>query len=82
MIMNDQMWQLFCPAVERPTREDRRGPRIHASRPILEPEDVSNAIAFLVSDEARYITGVALPVDLARPQGLSTAVNVRWWGGW
>jgi (+)-trans-carveol dehydrogenase len=29
----------------------------------VEPEDVSNAIAFLVSDEARYITGVTLPVD-------------------
>jgi SDR family mycofactocin-dependent oxidoreductase len=29
----------------------------------VEPEDVSNAIAFLVSDSARYITGVALPVD-------------------
>ena len=27
----------------------------------VEPEDVSNAIAFLVSDEARYITGVTLP---------------------
>jgi NAD(P)-dependent dehydrogenase (short-subunit alcohol dehydrogenase family) len=31
--------------------------------PWIEPEDVSNAIAFLASDEARYITGVALPVD-------------------
>jgi NAD(P)-dependent dehydrogenase (short-subunit alcohol dehydrogenase family) len=28
---------------------------------ILDPEDV--AAAFLVSDEAKYITGVALPVD-------------------
>ena len=25
--------------------------------------DISNAILFLVSDEARYITGVTLPVD-------------------
>jgi len=30
---------------------------------MLDPEDISNTIAFLVSDEARYITGVALPVD-------------------
>ena len=30
---------------------------------ILEPVDISNAILFLVSDEARYITGVTLPVD-------------------
>jgi SDR family mycofactocin-dependent oxidoreductase len=30
---------------------------------LLEPEDVSNAVAWLVSAEARYVTGVALPVD-------------------
>ena len=33
----------------------------------VEPEDISNAILFLVSDEARYITGVTLPVDRGRP---------------
>jgi len=31
--------------------------------PMIEPIDVSNAIAWLVSDEARYVTGVTLPVD-------------------
>jgi SDR family mycofactocin-dependent oxidoreductase len=30
---------------------------------MIEPIDVSNAIAWLVSDEARYVTGVTLPVD-------------------
>jgi len=30
---------------------------------VVEPEDVSNAVAWLVSDEARYVTGVNLPVD-------------------
>ena len=30
---------------------------------LIEAVDVSNAIAWLVSDEARYVTGVALPVD-------------------
>ena len=30
---------------------------------VIEPVDVSNAIVWLVCDDARYITGVALPVD-------------------
>lgn len=30
---------------------------------VIEPMAVSDAVAFLASDEARYITGVALPVD-------------------
>ena len=31
--------------------------------PILRPEDIANAVAWLVSDEAAYITGVQLPLD-------------------
>ena len=30
---------------------------------VLQPEGIANAVAWLVSDEARYITGVTLPVD-------------------
>jgi len=29
----------------------------------IDPIDVSNAIAWLVSDEARYVTGTVIPVD-------------------
>ncbi|WP_322858207.1 mycofactocin-coupled SDR family oxidoreductase [Mycobacterium europaeum] len=31
--------------------------------PMLMPEDVANAVAFLVSDEAKFITGTAWPLD-------------------
>jgi SDR family mycofactocin-dependent oxidoreductase len=30
---------------------------------VLQPEDIANAVAWLVSDAARYVTGVTLPVD-------------------
>jgi NAD(P)-dependent dehydrogenase (short-subunit alcohol dehydrogenase family) len=30
---------------------------------MLQPEDVANAVAFLVSEEAKFITGVAWPLD-------------------
>ena len=30
---------------------------------ILEPNDISDTVAFLVSDQAKWITGVSLPVD-------------------
>ncbi len=41
------------------------GPHLQNPMPVglLEPEDISHAIAFLVSDAAQYITGVTLPVD-------------------
>jgi SDR family mycofactocin-dependent oxidoreductase len=44
---------------------DEVGPTLQNALPIglIEPLDVSRAISFLSSDEGRYITGVALPVD-------------------
>jgi NAD(P)-dependent dehydrogenase (short-subunit alcohol dehydrogenase family) len=31
--------------------------------PILQPEDIANAVAFLVSDQANFITGIQWPLD-------------------
>ncbi|HMQ31077.1 MAG TPA: SDR family oxidoreductase, partial [Chloroflexaceae bacterium] len=36
--------------------------------PWVEAQDISNAVLFLASDEARYITGVQLPVDAGATQ--------------
>lgn len=66
MIMNDPMYRLFCPDIENPTREDF-APISQSMNalpiPWVESRDVSNSVLFLLSDESRYITGVALPVD-------------------
>jgi SDR family mycofactocin-dependent oxidoreductase len=66
MIMNEATYGLFRPDLDHATREDF----VPASQamnalpiPWVEAVDISNALLFLASDEARYITGVALPVD-------------------
>jgi SDR family mycofactocin-dependent oxidoreductase len=66
MIMNDAMFKLFLPEAEAPTREDFAPASQQTNLmpiPWVESIDVSNAVLFLASDEARYVTGVTLPVD-------------------
>src|SRR4051794_7971683 len=66
MMTNDWTYKLFRPDLENPTLDDcidgYKSLQI-LDIPWVEPIDVSNAVLFLASDEARYITGVALPVD-------------------
>lgn len=66
MIQNESMYHLFCPDIPVPTRtEFGAASAATILLPIdwVESIDVSNAVLFLASDEARYITGVALPID-------------------
>jgi (+)-trans-carveol dehydrogenase len=66
MVLNPANYQLFGPDLVNPTIEDVM-PRFLRENvlpvPWVEPIDVTNAVLFLASDEARYITGVSLPVD-------------------
>ncbi len=66
MIMNDATMGLFLPGTEHPTREQFAAASQQTMAlpiPWVEPVDISNALLFLASDDARYITGVTLPVD-------------------
>ena len=73
MLINDQMFKLFRPDLENPDYQDaEEGFRGLNLLPVatVEPEDVSAAVAWLASDDARMVTGAAIPVDagnLARP---------------
>jgi (+)-trans-carveol dehydrogenase len=66
LFMNEGTMKLFRPDLENPGPDDMAvvAKMMHVL-PIgwVEPEDVSNAVLFLASDEARYITGVTLPID-------------------
>ncbi|HEV2239943.1 MAG TPA: mycofactocin-coupled SDR family oxidoreductase [Streptosporangiaceae bacterium] len=66
MLRNEETLRLFRPDLRSPTVDDAR-PAFQATNalpvPWVEPADISDAVLFLASDEARYITGVPLPVD-------------------
>jgi (+)-trans-carveol dehydrogenase len=66
LFMNEPTMKLFRPDLENPGPDDMKvvGQLMH-TLPIgwVEPEDIANAVLFLASDEARFITGVTLPVD-------------------
>lgn len=66
MIHNPAFYALFAPGVDNPTREDVI-PGFQSLNavpvPWIESIDISNAMMFLASDEARYITGEALHVS-------------------
>lgn len=66
MIQNDSLHRAFRPDLEQPGREDVKAGFAEMNLlpiPWVDPADVSNAIVWLASDAARYVTGVTLPVD-------------------
>jgi NAD(P)-dependent dehydrogenase (short-subunit alcohol dehydrogenase family) len=66
MLHSAPMYRAFRPDLKHPTREDAEPvfPVVQAMPiPYVEPEDISEAVVFLASDAARYITGQQLRVD-------------------
>jgi SDR family mycofactocin-dependent oxidoreductase len=66
MIQNPGTYGMFLPGDPEPTQEKAIPAFVSLNAleiPWVDPVDISNAVLFLGSDEARYITGVALPVD-------------------
>ena len=68
MIHNEATYGLFMP--DKPASEVTRDEAGEIFRSLnalpirwVDPVDISNAVLFLVSDDARYVTGVQLPVD-------------------
>ncbi|MDT0222927.1 mycofactocin-coupled SDR family oxidoreductase [Gordonia sp. AC31] len=67
MIDHEAMYKLFRPDLDAPTQDDFReacqsGMNLLPT-PWLEPDDISDAVVWLASDSARFVTGVALPID-------------------
>ena len=66
MIQNEATYRLFVPDADNPSEDDFApvSQSMHVLPvPWVEPVDVSRAVVFLASDDARYITGVPLPID-------------------
>ena len=57
--------------VEAGQRDMKKILSVHALARLPEPADIADAIAFLVSDQARSITGILLPVDAGWLAGVS-----------
>jgi SDR family mycofactocin-dependent oxidoreductase len=71
MVLNEEMFRRLRPDLDSPTAADAA--EVLQARnllpvPWVEPVDVANAVVFLASDQARYITGSQLVVDAGLTQ--------------
>ena len=76
MLQNDAMYRLFRPDLENPTRDDAQAAfgSMH-KMPVntLDPADISEAVLYLASDAARYVTGQQLKVEAGALLAVTTS---------
>lgn len=66
MFLNDATYRVFRPDLENPTADDLIPLMTSMNKlgvPWVESIDISNAVLWLASEDARYVTGSALPVS-------------------
>lgn len=66
MLQSEPMYRSFRPDLPNPTRADAEpvfGVQQAMKVNFIEPEDISNAVLWLASDESRFVTGMQLRVD-------------------
>jgi (+)-trans-carveol dehydrogenase len=66
MIQNQTLYDIFRPDLDAPGRDDVAAKFQSINLlplPWIEPVDISNAIVWLCSEQARYVTGITLPID-------------------
>jgi SDR family mycofactocin-dependent oxidoreductase len=66
MLQSEPMYRSFRPDLENPTRADAEpvfGVQQAMKVNFIEPEDISNAVLWLASEESRFVTGMQLRVD-------------------
>lgn len=66
MFINDATARLYAPDDDEPGMEtllERSRAVVPMGIPCVQPEDVTEAVLYLASDAARYVTGAVLPVD-------------------
>ncbi|MFI6953518.1 mycofactocin-coupled SDR family oxidoreductase [Nocardia sp. NPDC050408] len=66
MLNNELMYRSFRPDLDNPTREDALvsfPATTGMGNPYVEPEDIADAVLFLISEESRWVTGMQMRVD-------------------
>ncbi|HEX3957393.1 MAG TPA: mycofactocin-coupled SDR family oxidoreductase [Trebonia sp.] len=66
MLQHEDMYRMFRPDLENPTKEDATatfGLLNAMPTPWVEPQDISNTVVYLASDDSKWVTGQFIAVD-------------------